>query len=223
MAPILYRIDASSPANAVRTLADMIRVELELKDVNFLVNEHKSPEYLKINPAGTVPALIDDDFVVSDSHSIMKYLLSKYGGDKAESLYPSDLRTRTLVDQAMFYDTGVLFIRLTSITIPSIYGSLTEVSDKQKQDIENSYSVLEAYLQNRKYVAADHLTLGDLSVGATTNSLQPFHKLDSHKFPRTADWLSRMQQEPSFKKIMEPATKLLAQAISGFWQRNKQK
>ncbi|CAB3239215.1 unnamed protein product [Arctia plantaginis] len=77
MAPILYMIDASPPANAVRMFADIIGLDLELKRLDMTVAEHKSPEYLKINPIGSIPALKDGDFVVSDSHVIMKYLLSK--------------------------------------------------------------------------------------------------------------------------------------------------
>ena len=36
--------------------------------------EHKTPEYLKINPNGLVPTMVDNDFVLYESHAIMRYL-----------------------------------------------------------------------------------------------------------------------------------------------------
>lgn len=183
MAPILYKIAASPPANAARMLADIIGLELELKDIDFGALEHKSPEYLKMNPIGALPLLKDDDFLVSDSHAIMIYLLTKYGGDKAESLYPSDLRTRTTVNQVMFFDTGVFFIRVKEVALPAIFGDVKGITEKNIEGIEASYSVLEAYLQDRKFIAADQMTIADLSILATTDAFQGIHKLDPTKYP----------------------------------------
>ncbi|CAB3221382.1 unnamed protein product [Arctia plantaginis] len=185
--------------------------------------EHKSPEYLKINPIGAIPALKDGEFILSDSHAIMKYLLSKYAPDQVESLYPSDLETRALVDQTMYFDTGVYFIKLKNVVLPSIFGNYTETPEKSKGEIDDCYKVLETYLENRKYIAADHLTLADIAVVATTSSMQPIHKLDSEKFPRTAAWLSRLEQEPFFKKFMAPGAELLGNILYSIWERNKQK
>ncbi|KAH9629295.1 hypothetical protein HF086_008377 [Spodoptera exigua] len=153
MAPILYKIDASPPANAVRILSDIIGLELEVRDVNFGVLEHKSPEHLKLNPM-------------------------VYGGDKSESLYPSDVRTRALVDQCMFFNVGIFFIRLKVIVLPALFGDLDGPTEKHKADIDEAYGIVEAYLAKNKYVAADHLTIADLSVGATAISMHPLHKLD---------------------------------------------
>lgn len=51
------------------------------------------------------------------SHTIMKYLLVKYGNKEKQALYPSDVREQALVDQAMFFDTGVAFIRVKNIVV----------------------------------------------------------------------------------------------------------
>lgn len=48
MAPVLYKLDASPPACAVRMLADIIGLQLEIKDVDFRSMEHKSPDYIKV-------------------------------------------------------------------------------------------------------------------------------------------------------------------------------
>ncbi|KAJ8725908.1 hypothetical protein PYW08_004091 [Mythimna loreyi] len=221
MAPILYKVDASPPGNAVRILADILGLELELRDLDFGTLEHKSAEHLKRNPMGTLPTLVDGDFVISESHATMKYLLSVYGGDKSESLYPSDVRTRALVDQAMFFNVGIFFIRLKVIVLPAIFGDLDGPTEKHKADIDEAYGIVEAYLADHEYIATDHLTIADLSVGATTIAMQPLHKLDPAKFPRTAAWMAKLEQHPSFKKILIPGTKILGENVNGAWQKNK--
>ncbi|XP_050559253.1 glutathione S-transferase 1 [Spodoptera frugiperda] len=223
MAPILYKVDASPPANALRILSEIIGLELEVRDVNFGALEHKSPEYLKRNPMGTIPTLVDGDFVISESHATMKYLLSVYGGDKSESLYPSDVRTRAIVDQCIFFNVGIFFIRLKVIVLPAIFGDLDGPTEKHKADIDEAYGIVEAYLAKNKYLAADHLTIADLSVGATTISMQPLHKLDAAKFPLTAAWMARLEEHPSVQKYLVPGAKILGDIVNAAWDKNKKK
>ena len=42
--------------------------------MDLMKEEHKKPEYLKINPNGLVPTMVEGDFILYESHSIMKYL-----------------------------------------------------------------------------------------------------------------------------------------------------
>lgn len=54
-------------------------IQFESKLLSLMKGEHKSPEYLKINPNGQVPALTDGDINVYDSLAILHYLEEKYG------------------------------------------------------------------------------------------------------------------------------------------------
>jgi glutathione S-transferase len=55
----------------------------------------KVPEYLAMNPNGTVPVIVDDGFVLWESGAIVRYLAEKAGSD----LWPTDARERALADQ----------------------------------------------------------------------------------------------------------------------------
>jgi glutathione S-transferase len=48
--------------------------------------EHKSPEYLVLNPSGQIPLLIDGDTKLTDAQAILVYLARQYGGDSWLSL-----------------------------------------------------------------------------------------------------------------------------------------
>jgi len=93
----LYGIDGSPPVRSVFLTLNALGLEFHYKIVNLLEKEHLTPEFLKINPLHTVPVLEDDGFILTDSHVITSYLVSKYGKD--DSLYPKDLQKRAIVDQ----------------------------------------------------------------------------------------------------------------------------
>lgn len=60
-----------------------------------------------MNPEQTVPTLVDDNYILWDSHAIIPYLVGKYGNNA--SLYPKDLKIRATVDQRLHFDNGTLF------------------------------------------------------------------------------------------------------------------
>jgi glutathione S-transferase len=67
--------------------------------------EHKSEDYLKINPQGTVPAVTDDEFVMNESRAIMCYLVNAKTPNNC--LYPSDdPKARFIIDHRLFYDAS---------------------------------------------------------------------------------------------------------------------
>lgn len=72
-------------------------------------------EFLRINPTGTVPALLDGDVALWDSHAIGIYLVTKYA--KNDSLYPKDFIKRTRVNERLFFEVSYLFARLFEICV----------------------------------------------------------------------------------------------------------
>lgn len=65
--------------------------------VNWLAGEQKRPEYLRLNPNGRIPTIVDHDngdFVVFESGAILVYLAEKTG-----RLMPQDPKGRSVVLQ----------------------------------------------------------------------------------------------------------------------------
>lgn len=81
---ILYDYILSPSCYKVRLLASLLGVQLELRAVDFHPGrEHKADDLLNLNPAGSIPILVDDDFVLTESAAMLAYLASKYGPDWA--------------------------------------------------------------------------------------------------------------------------------------------
>ena len=58
----------------VRWTLQELGVDFEAITVNLLAGEHRSPVFLKINPAGKLPVLVDGDVVLTESVVIVLYL-----------------------------------------------------------------------------------------------------------------------------------------------------
>lgn len=74
-----------------------------------------------MNPVHTVPVLEDGEHFLTDSHVICTYLVQKHGTYKDQSLYPKELIQRSLIDQMLYFDLGVLFVRMKAVTVGIIF------------------------------------------------------------------------------------------------------
>lgn len=84
-----------------------LKLDVEVKHLDLGAGEQKNPEFLKLNPIGQVPVLVDDEVVICESRAIMAYLINKYQPNS--SLYPSDPKQRAMIDQRLYYDATVVF------------------------------------------------------------------------------------------------------------------
>jgi GSH-dependent disulfide-bond oxidoreductase len=118
-------------------------------------NEQKRPEYLKINPNGRIPAIVDrdeDDFAVFESGAILVYLAEKTG-----RLMPKDPRGRsTVIQWLMFQMAGVgpmqgqahVFLHYFPERLPSAI-------ERYQKETRRLYGVLDARLEGRDYLAGE--------------------------------------------------------------------
>ncbi|MFN9977407.1 MAG: glutathione S-transferase family protein, partial [Phycisphaerae bacterium] len=78
----LYITSTSGNAWKVRLLLSMLKVPFETIVLDPKKGELKSPEFLKLNPRGQVPVLVDGDQVFWDSTACLVYLARKHGGEQ---------------------------------------------------------------------------------------------------------------------------------------------
>lgn len=77
---ILYDYVLSPDCYKVRLLAALTGATITLRPVDFHPGaEHRKPEFLMLNPAGTIPVMEDDGLILTDSSAILTYVAAKAG------------------------------------------------------------------------------------------------------------------------------------------------
>ena len=104
----------SSNVQKVLWCCEELGVPFERTDIGGQFGGNKEPEYLAMNPNAVVPTIIEDDLILWESNSIVRYIAAKYGDG---SLYPTDLRVRA-VDSVR--DTPLYFRTVLTVPIISI-------------------------------------------------------------------------------------------------------
>lgn len=88
----LYRNDMSACAQKVRLALAEKGLRWESRHLDLRAGDQQKPEYLRLNPKGVVPTLVDDGKVVRESTVIMEYLDDEYPNPP---LRPADSHGRT--------------------------------------------------------------------------------------------------------------------------------
>lgn len=76
--PVLYHAPQSR-SSRVAWLINEINLDVDIKGIDFSKGEHKSPEFLKVNPNGCVPAYVEGENTIVESGAIVMYLADKHG------------------------------------------------------------------------------------------------------------------------------------------------
>ncbi|KAI8437477.1 hypothetical protein MSG28_011799 [Choristoneura fumiferana] len=198
----LYKLDASPPVRAVYMTIESLGIsDVEYIDVNVLELDQLKEDFIKLNPQHTIPTLVDEDFILWDSHAIMTYLINTYGEN--DSLYPLEPKRRALIDQRLHFDSGILFPALREATGAIIYGEATSLTPKMLDDIAKGYEFTEKFL-TIPWLAGEDITVADLCCVATISTLKELVAIDEDLYPQLTDWLKRCSDEDFYKKGNEP-------------------
>lgn len=72
----LYGSIISPPTRAVMMTAEAIGVPLKMEELDLMTGSHKTPEFLKLNPQGQVPLLVDHDLAIPERYEKKYYFYS---------------------------------------------------------------------------------------------------------------------------------------------------
>lgn len=140
-------------------MLDECNVGYDIVPIDFTQGEHKTPEFLKINPAGKLPALVDGDTKVFESAAICLYLADKFPQANLAPKIDAPERGRYL--SLMVYSTSQLE--------PALGDALLGGQTSQQRgwtDFETAKNVVEGELGDGPYLFGDWFTAADIMIGS---------------------------------------------------------
>lgn len=164
--------------------------------------EHKAEAFLKLNPNGKVPCIMDDDFVLWESAAIVQYLAQKH---KPEMLGTS-LQEKALVQQWSFWtmteaQPPMIDILIQNYFVPEDKRDTALIARREAQ-LPNLFAVLENELKNKKFLVGNSYTVADLMVGSAINVAMKLH-INLAAFPNIKSWMAELQGRPAWRKLAE--------------------
>ena len=148
---------AATPNGQKASIAlEELGLPYEVHALSFAQQEQKAPAYLKINPNGRIPAIVDrdnDDFAVFESGAILLYLAEKTG-----QLLPTDAKGRSQVIQWLMFQMGGIGPMQGQANVFFRYypEKLQGPIDRYQNETRRLYEVLNTRLGAVEYLAGDY-------------------------------------------------------------------
>tara|TARA_A100001037_G_C15114255_1_gene620599 strand:+ start:137 stop:814 length:678 start_codon:yes stop_codon:yes gene_type:complete len=148
----LYTASTPNGWKASVTLEEL-GLPYEVKPIDMFKNEQKEPEYLKLNPNGRIPTLVDDGFAIFESGAIMIYL-----AEKAGKLLPTDKNGRSLVIQWLMFQMGGLgpMMGQANVFYRTMPEKIQPAIDRYQNESRRLFEVLDNRLQDNEWLAGDY-------------------------------------------------------------------
>ena len=199
----LHTFIGSPNSHKVEAVIDHLGLEVNIVYHDFLTGELRAADYLALNPNAMVPTLVEGDFTLWESNAIMQYLADRAGDEK---LLPKDPRRRATVVRWQFWEQAHLNRAFGTLVFDGVIrprlnlgASNPGVVAKAQTDLTRFAAVLEGHLANRRYVAADHLTLADYALPAL-ETYRDAVAFDWRLYPRINAYFDRMREVPAWMR-----------------------
>jgi glutathione S-transferase len=192
----LYHAPNARSLRVLWTLEEL-GAKADVKTLPFPPRE-KEPDYLKVNPTGAIPAMVDGDRVMTESLAICEYLAAKHG---SSLLVAPGEPERVPFLEWLWYGESTLMTPLSRLgrvaSLPVKGEAIDVVLADARESLQVRLKALEQRLEGRDFLVAGRLTLADVSVGYPLHLIAVFG-IDVPLGTRTAAYRERLRTRPAF-------------------------
>jgi glutathione S-transferase len=199
--PITLYFAPGTRATRIAFLLDELGVPWQKVTLNLAQREHKTTEYLALNPNGVVPTLKDGDTVLFESVAIALYLADRYTDMGLAPPPDSPLRGRYL---------SWMVWSMTTLEPPigEVYLERMKPADQQSAAViaaalerfRAAATVLEGELAG-PHLVGNNFSAADVMVGCVLAFAGMLGMLDGHE--RLRDYVARVTARPAFGRAMQ--------------------
>ncbi len=172
-----------SRASIVQWYLEELEVPYEFVKLDMQSGEHRQPEYLKINPMGKVPAIVDGNFQLWESGAILLYIAEKYD------------KTATSAEKRAEYSQWILFANAT--LGPGIF-----IEANREREMSRLMTPLEEIFSKQPFLLGNEFTVADAAVGSLLSYIPIMLKLDLSEYPHVVNYIKSISERPAFQKTI---------------------
>lgn len=183
-----------------------LEVGFERIDAGMQFGRNSESDYLAMNPNGRIPTLVDGDFVLWESNSVMRYIAMEYGAES--QLYPAAPKLRASVDRWLDWTLSTL----QPVDRPVFWALVrTPVEQRDMKAIQKDadaeavqWRVIEAHLATRNFLEGEQFSLADIAVGAYARRWFGVEGIHKPTLPHLDRWYGRLCSRPAFQRYVAP-------------------
>ncbi len=191
----LYGHEISGSCHKARLMLSLLNLEHEWIVVDLMKGEHKSPEYLAMNPFGQVPLLVDGETKLADAQAILVYLARKYGSDQ---WLPLEALPLAQVIRWLSTTAGEVRQGPENARLYYLFGAGTNINiERATQKAEFILTQLDQHLSTRTWLEFERPTIADIAVFPYV-ALARDGKIDLDAYLHVLSWIDRVKQLPGY-------------------------
>lgn len=181
---------------------DEIGITYEREDWGSGLRDTFSPEFLRLNPNGLVPVVVEGDFVLWESNTILRYLAGAYG---AVELLPTAPRERAQIEkwmdwQASDFNASWRYAFQALVRKNPRFADDAEIQASLKEWSRN-VGILGSQLESTgRFVAGGRFTLADIPIGLSINRWFMTPMGERPSYPAVSAYYERLGERPAFRR-----------------------
>ena len=161
--------------------------------------EQKEEWFLKINPNGRIPAIVDrdnGDFAVFESGAILIYLAEKTG-----QLLPSEPKARSRVLQWLMFQMGGVGPMMGQANVFFRYApeKIPYAIERYQREVRRLFEVMERQLSNHEYIAGGEYSIADIALWSWIAGYS-WSGIDVDGLPQLKRWMDLIGSRPAAQK-----------------------
>lgn len=198
----------ANSVNVQKVLWCLAELELAFEriDAGMQYGQTREPHYLAINPNARVPTLVDGDYALWESNSIMRYLCMEYRPDTP--IYPSEPKRRAAIDRWLDWTLSTVQpvdrpVFWALVRTPPAERDMAAVQ-RDADAAAEVWRIAEHHLSTRRYIEGDSFTLADIAIGAYARRWLGVEGITRPKQPHLERWLALIAERKGFAQHVAP-------------------
>jgi len=175
-------------------------------DAGMAFGKNDEPDYLAMNPNGRVPTLVDGDFILWESNSVMRYLVLAYG--QGSKIYPQAAKARVSVDRWLDWTLSTL----QPVDRPVFWALVRTPVEKRDMvaiqkdaDVEAvQWRIVDTQLATRRFIEGDDFTIADIALGAYARRWFGVEGIRKPQLGHLERWFGQFASRPGFQQFVAP-------------------